>query len=74
MRMKKYIILASNFHNLEIFCKEQEIPIREVILYKGDKLPNTIRGRYKQIKNGEIKCIGVSKECILQMYEQGNFE
>ena len=74
MRMKKYIILASAFYDLEIFCKEQEIPIREVILYKGGKLPNTIRGNYKWIKNGEIKCIGVSKEYILQMYEQGKFE
>lgn len=74
MRMKKYIILASNFHDLEIFCKEQEIPIREVILYNGDKLPNTIRGNYKWIKNGEIKCIGVSNEYILQKYERGEFE
>lgn len=72
--MKKYIILAYSFNDLELFCKEQEIPIREVILYRGGKLPNTIRGRYKQIKNGEIKCIGASKEYILQMYEQENFE
>lgn len=72
--MKKYIILAPTFRVLEIICKEYEIPIKTVILYSGGKLPNTIRGRYKQIKNGEITCIGVSKEYILQMYEQGNFE
>lgn len=74
MRMKKYIILASTFNVLNMICKEYEIPIRAVIWYRGGKLPNTIRGNYKWIKNGEIKCIGVSKEYILQMYEQGNFE
>lgn len=72
--MKKYIILAPTFRELEMVCKELKISIREVILYKGGKLPNTIRGNYKWIKNGEIKCIGVSKEYILQMYEQGKFE
>lgn len=72
--MKKYIILASTFNALNMICKEYEIPLNEVIQYKGGKLPNTIRGNYKYIKNGEIKCIGVSKEYILQMYEQGNFE
>lgn len=72
--MKKYIIFASTFYYLNVACKEYEIPIREVIWYKGGKLPNTIRGRYKWIKNGEIKCIGVSKEYILQMYMQGKFE
>ena len=72
--MKKYIILAPTFRALEIVCKALKIPIKEVILYKGGKLPNTIRGNYKWIKNGEIKCIGVGKEYILQMYERGEFE
>lgn len=72
--MKKYIILALNFPVLEKICKAYEIPRRAVIWYKGGKLPNTIRGNYKRIKNGEIKCIGVCKEYILQMYEQGEFE
>lgn len=72
--MKKYIILASTFQVLKMICEEYEIPIRAVIWYKGGKLPNTIRGRYKHIKNGEIKCLGVSKEYILQKYERGEFE
>lgn len=62
MRMKKYIIYATTRYLLEIACKEYERPLNEVIQYKGGKLPNTIRGNYKWIKNGEIKCIGVSKE------------
>lgn len=72
--MKKYIIYAPTFYSLEVTCKEYEIPINEIIWYKGGKLPNNIKGLYKWIKNGEIKCIGESKEYILQMYERGKFE
>lgn len=45
--MKKYIIYATTRYLLEIACKEYEIPLNEVIQYKGGKLPNTIRGNYK---------------------------
>lgn len=71
--MKKYIIYAITKYDFYVICREKRIPIYEAIHMDCYAINEQIRGRYKQIKNNEIKCIGISKKEVLTLYEQGRF-
>lgn len=70
--MKKYIIFATSYYDFYEVCKKNNIP-RNQAIQMTHRNTNNVRGYYSRVKNDEIKCIGISKEEYLRMYEQGYF-
>lgn len=71
--MKKYIVFATSYYDFCVECKKNNIPKNQAIQMEHYGITDKVRGYYSRVKNDEIKCIGITKEEYLEMYEQGFF-